>query len=391
MKRNVLVIAGLAVLSTSAFASKARMEALGQGSASYYLLDSRSVFVNPASLNEMKNYVVTEWGASAQSDSTTAPRAEGGFFREMGAFSYGLYLGNNGDTRTSAGATTQFLQHQNAMDLMLAGDMGMKWGARLHYANSKDETAVANLEKKNSALGLGLGVSHGDMEGYANISLSDKSEGATVAGDVWKRKPGIQIGGSYKWSGMNFFADYTSTNEELTKGASSTLTTWTVNTIGTAAATTLGTGTNTHKTSEITLGTAKTHEVNPTARVIVDGRLVMSTDEIGGSTGTNGKTKATSLPLTIALETEATSWLTLRGSVSQNVILGSTKSVAGKTTTVADSTTVNAGATLAFGKLKVDGVIGNTPGARSGGTVGAKEGVLSTDNLMSRVGVTYNF
>ncbi len=30
MKRNVLVIAGLAVLSTSAFASKARIEALGQ-------------------------------------------------------------------------------------------------------------------------------------------------------------------------------------------------------------------------------------------------------------------------------------------------------------------------------------------------------------------------
>lgn len=387
MKRNVLVIAGLAVLSTSAFASKARMEAMGQGSSSYYMMDSRSVFLNPASLNEMKNYVVTEWGASAQSDSTTAPRAEGGFFREMGAFSYGLYLGNNGDSRTASAA---FLQHQNAMDLVIAGDMGMKWGARLHYASSKDEATTA-IKRENSAIGLGLGVSQGDMEGYANINLSDKSEGASVAGDTWKRKPGIQLGGSYKWSGMSFFADYSSTNEELTKGASSTLTTWTVNTIGTSAATNLGTGTNGHKTSEITVGAAKTHEVNPTARVVVDGRLMLATDEISGSTGTNGKTKSTALPLTIALETEATSWLTLRGSVSQNVILGSTKSVAGKTTTLADSTTVNAGATLAFGKLKVDGVIGNTPGARSGGTVGAKEGVLSTDNLMSRVGVTYNF
>jgi len=55
MKKSVLVVAGLAVLSTSAFASKARMEALGQGSASsLYLSDSRSVFLNAASLNDTK-------------------------------------------------------------------------------------------------------------------------------------------------------------------------------------------------------------------------------------------------------------------------------------------------------------------------------------------------
>ena len=37
-------------------------------------------------LNDTKNYLITEWGASAQTDSASAPRAEGGFFRENGSF-----------------------------------------------------------------------------------------------------------------------------------------------------------------------------------------------------------------------------------------------------------------------------------------------------------------
>jgi len=383
--KNVLLITGLAVLSTSAFASKARMEALGQGTTSYYLSDSRSVFVNPASLNDTKNYIVTEWGAGAQADSTTAPRAEGGFFREMGTFAYGLYLGNNGAGRTATGAT--FSEHQNAMDLFLAGDMGMKWGAKVHYANSKDETAAA-FTKKNSALGLGLGASRGDLEGYFNLDLSDKSEGGSVAGDIWKRKPGMQLGGSYKFSGMTFFADYTATSEEITSGgAGSTLT------VAKGGTLTAGTaGTITHKTSDITVGVARIHEVNPGARIVADARLVLGTDEVGGSVTTteNGKTKTTKLPVTFALEADATSWLVLRGSVSQNVIFGSTKSIAGKTATIANSAVVNGGATLNFGKLKVDGVIGTTDQNRAA-TAAANKGVLATDNLMTRVGLTYNF
>ena len=392
--KKTLVIAGLAVLSTSAFASKARMEALGQGSYSYYLNDSRSVFLNPAALNDMKNYVVTEWGAAQQADLTTSPRAEGGFFREMGSFAYGLYLGNNGAART-VGSTGKFLDHQNAMDLMLAGDMGMKWGARLHYANSKDESASTAhpVNAKNSALGLGLGLSHGDMEAYTNITLSDKSEGAAVAGDIWKRKPGFQVGGSYKWSGMTYFADYNSTNEEVTAGSAAL----TSATLG-STLTLIATGTTaTHKTSDITVGAARVHEVNPGARIMTDAKLVLSSEEIGGSSNTtvNGKVKTTTLPVTIGMEADATSWLTLRGNVHQNVILGSTKSIAGKTTTIANSTTVDAGATLNFGKLKVDGSIGNTGAGNTytetNGKVTSKTGVLSTSNLLTRVGVTYMF
>ena len=386
MKKNVLVVVGLAVLSTSAFASKARMEALGQGSYSYYLNDSRSVFLNPAALNDMKNYVVTEWGTGQVADSATAPRAEGGFFREMGSMAYGLYLGNNGAARTvtSTSTTSAFVDHQNAIDLMLAGDMGVKWGARLHYANSKNE---GTFDSKNSAFELSLGVSQGDLEGYANLALSDKSEGAKVAGDVWKRKPGVQVGGSYKWSGMTFFGDYNATNESVSAAAGSDLLTAAGGHFTAGAASTV-----THKTSEITLGAARVHEVNPGSRIMTDAKLVLGTDEVGGSVtaAENGKVKTTKLPVTIGMEADATSWLTLRGNVHQNVLLGSSKSIAGKKTTIANSTTVDAGATLNFGKLKVDGSVGTTDASRTG-TIGAKKGVLATDNLMSRVGVTYMF
>ena len=65
---------------------------------------------------------------------------------------------------------------------------------------------------------------------------------------------------------------------------------------------------------------------------------------------------------------------------------------------LANTTVVNAGATLKFGELSVDGVIGNTDqnavlpagGPTNAGGAGTT-GSLRTDNLMSRVSMTYRF
>ena len=362
MKRNVLVIVGLAVLSTSAFASKARMEALGQDPTrgSEYLSDSRNIFRNPALLNSTKNYLITEWGTGHYADSSTAPRAEGGFFREMGSFNYGLYLGNN----SSKSETTPFLNQDNALDLFLSGDMGLQWGAKLHYANSKDESGA--FTKKNSALGLGLGVVSGDAEGYLNLDLADKSEGGTAAADQWKLKPSYLVGGSYKWSSVTFFASYAGTQYDTTVATVST----------------------NKKSSEIIVGAGRVHEINPTARIITDAHLSLASDtNITGA----GKTTTSKLPATLGFEADATSWLVVRGNVHQNVILGETKDINGKTKTNVNSTTVDAGATLNFGKVKVDGVIGTTDGLGNANTTTTKVGVLSTSNLLTRVGLSYWF
>jgi len=360
--KKTLVIAGLAVLSTSAFASKARMEALGQGSASNYIMDSRSVFLNPASVNDQKNYITTEWGTSAvTADGVITPRAEGGFFREMGTFAYGLYLGND-SSKVAHG--TGFMVPSNSLDLFIGGDMGMKWGAKVHYANAKDEQATINV--KNSALGVSLGASQGDLEGYVNLDLSDKSTGRTggLLADTSELKPSYKVGGSYKYASWSFFADYDASKlEEKVTAVTSTT-----------------------KDSTIVVGAGRVHEVNPTSRIFTDIKLSMNTNE----TVAAGKVKTNKLPATLGMEVDATSWLVLRGSVSQNVVLGEVKNSAGKSKSVLNSTSVNGGATLNFGKLKVDGMIGNTSGSRTG-AVGVNNGALTTDNLLTRVGVTYMF
>lgn len=364
MKRNVLVIVGLAVLSTNAFASKARLEALSgnNGAANRYISDDANLFRNAATINTHKNFVVTEWGTGAYTDSDTAPRAEGGFFKDAGSLAYGLYLGNNGENSRN----TDFQKQDNALDLFLGGDAGLQWGARLHYAATKNEPATpATFTKKNTAFGLGLGVVSGAAEGYANIDLSDKSEGGTVAADEWKQKPTFTVGGSYNWSGYTFFGEFGNGKVEQTLNAVK----------------------STEKSTDITVGVGRIMEINPTARVIADASFVYNIDKT--ETTATTKTKNMTLPVTIGFEAEATSWLTLRGSVGQNVVLNNKKveSTTTTKTTNANTTTVNGGATLTFGKLAVDGLIGAT---KSDGTTG-KTGVLSTSNLLSRVGVTYNF
>lgn len=369
MKKNALVIAGFALLSTNAFASKARLEALSgnNGAAEHYISDKGNVFRNAATINTHKNFVVTEWGAGIDTDAQATPRAEGGFFRDAGSMAYGLYLGNDG---INNGRNAAFLKQDNALDLFLGGDAGIQWGARLHYANSKDEPGTpAAVVRKNTAFGLGLGVVAGAVDVYANVDLSDKSKGGTLTADEWKLKPTFEVGASYDWSGYTFLAEVTSGKIEQKLA-------------------TVGTQT---KDMSFRVGAGHVMEINPTARVIADVSFVYGSTKVSTTTPVaTTKTKNMTLPVTLGFEADATSWLTLRGSVGQNVIVNNKKVETTTTakTTNANTTTVNGGASLNFGKLAVDGLIGTTSSA---GVAGSKTGVLSTDNLLTRVGVTYNF
>ena len=127
--------------------------------------------------------------------------------------------------------------------------------------------------------------------------------------------------------------------------------------------------------------------------MFVDARYWMYEEETKTTTSTTTETY-TRLPVTIGFETQATSWLALRASISQNVIINDyEKEVTGsaKTEKTNDNTTdINAGASLTFGKLMVDGVIGTTGQSRAA-TAKDEGGVLSTDNLMTRVAVSYKF
>ncbi len=371
MKKHVIIATGAALLSTSAFATKARMTALGQDSerGSQYIQDGRNKFRNAAHVNNMNNYAVMEWGANAD--------AEGGFFRSTGSLAYGLYMGSDHrqaayeeyDTATGWDDVTGY-NPGNELDLFIGGDAGVQWGARLNYMSGEDETS----SEKRSAFGLGLGMIMGDINAYANIDISDKLEDSTPnANTESKAKLGFDLGAAYTMNNMTFHADYASNKLEATANGTTGLVEGTV--------------------SSIEVGAAQTHEISSTAMVFFAGQYsnnkVEYTDTLGGSND-NAKRTSNALTATIGFEADATSWLTWRGSVAQNIIIGSTKTEGspvgfvpvasnGKKVTDINSTTVAAGASLTFGKLVVDG------------TIGSNVGSLRLDEAFTNVAVSYWF
>lgn len=390
MKKHVLIATGLAVLSTSAFATKARMTSLGQdsGYGSHYMSDSRNVFRNAANVNSTKNYVVTEWGTAAATASTaTAPGAEGGFFREAGAFSYGLYLGSDLESQNAirtAGAgyagTTGIgfgvagaHARDNELDVVFGGDMGVEWGVRASYASGNDESGTPAVKEKQNSLGLGAGIIMGDLNVYLNLGLNDKTENANNTNGSKFEGDSMVAGAGYNWMNYTFFGSYESRGAEFT---------------------TTGVAKNETTQKIITVGAGHIKEVSATSRLNMDlaYKNTKNEDKDGTTATNNREVKLSQLPLTVGFETDATSWLSVRGSISQNLFLNNRSDKTGSTTlksTDSNTTTVAAGATLNFGKLKVDGSIGNNG---TGGTANAgKSGVLDTDRLLTQVAVHYWF
>lgn len=382
MKKQLTVALGLAVLATPAFATKARLQALGEDSyGSFYVNDNRNIWLNAAQVNNHRDLVTYEFGTSdVDLDTANTPRAEGGVFAQGGNLVYGVHFGGASNTsnllRTAAGVDKG---EENNLDFFVGGDTGLKWGANLGYTKSaKDETAG---DEKQDALRTRLGVIAGDTQGYANINLTNKAEDA--AGDEFKGKLGYQVGAIHAWNGYSFTVDYRSF-----KGDNDTADTEIKH-----SRTQVGAGRVTRLNDRTNLFTRATLDMFKT-----ENEAALGTDLGGACTSANygagcEEFDTTRLPVVVGLETEATSWLTLRASVGQTVY-GKEEGKDLKRG-VRNSTIVNAGASLKFGELSVDGVIGNgdgsgaVPGAAT--ATGTQSAALRSDLLLTRVGMTYRF
>lgn len=378
MKKQIVLGLGLAVIAAPALASKARLQALGEDvNGSFYVNDNRNVFLNAAQVNNHKDLVTFEWGDTTQLvDGTTTPRAEGGFFKSHGNLVYGVQLGSesntsNGFRAASVGlADAASVDEENNIDLFVGGDAGVKWGANLTYSKSGDDET--NGDANQQALRSRFGVIAGDIEGWANININNKAEDA--AGDEFEGKLGYKVGGVYHMNDYNIFADYQSFSGEAN-----------------------GTNDGDLKATQLQVGAGKTNKLNDKATLFTKVQLQMNEGEndFGGNFGTGlgacaglatsvacEEYKSTFVPVVIGLEYDAASWLVLRGSVAQT-IWGNEEDKDNKRP-LQNTTAINAGATLKFGEMSVDGVIGNANGATT-------DGDLNTDNLMSRVSMTYRF
>lgn len=398
MKKQLIVALGLAVLATPAFASKARLQALGEDTyGSFYVNDNRNVFYNAAQVNNHKDLVTFEWGDTASNNATSgsdasaaAPRAEGGVFKSMGNLVYGVYLGSESNTsngfRAASGVDLTQASEENNVDLFVAGDAGVKWGANLTYSKSAKDESVAGSAKQE-AIRSRFGVIAGDIEGFANINITNKAEDST--GQEFKGKLGFQVGAIYNLNDYRIFAEYRDFAGKANGAQDGDLK---------ASQLQLGAGRSSRLNDKATLFTKAQFQMNKGSN---DTANAQAAGQFGGATGCSlGASvacedyKAMFVPVVAGLEYDAASWLVLRGSIQQT--LWGKEEDKDNSRPFHNTTVVNAGATLKFGELSVDGVIGNSnsatgSSATSGSSTAGGTGSLRTDNLMSRVSMTYRF
>ena len=383
MKKQVIVALGLAVLATPAFASKARLQALGEDNyGSQFINDNRNIWLNAAQINNHKDLVTFEFGTESTGDDAATPRGEGGVYKNHGNLVYGVHFGGASSTgnalRAAAGlvaGTNPDSSEQNNIDVFVGGDAGMKWGANLGYAKN----AVEGSNLSSESMRTRLGVIMGDTQAYANLNLINNAKSA--AGQKFEGKLGYQVGLIHAWEGHTLFADYRSfeaENATLKKD------------IG---------------LKRLEVGIGHVERLNDKSNLFAKASYLMGSVEneiLSTSTtfGTAGcgtgnaavfcnEYKTSQVPVVVGLETEATSWLTLRGSVGA-VVWGSEEDKTNERS-IQNATIINAGATLKFGELSVDGVVGNSATGAATSANGTDSGTLRTDSLMSRVSMTYRF
>ena len=410
MKKQIAVAMGLAVISGSAFATKARLEALGEDHfGSQFISDNRNIFLNAAAVNYHKDIVTFEWGAgdgsgstdylgndvtgggtlttTSDQDTAQTPKAEGGFLKASGNMVYGIYFGSESDVanglRTLA-MSNGVVHEANNIDLFVGGDAGVQWGANVTYSSTKNEQSGADEEQ--TSIRTRLGVISGNISGFANINLQNSAQGnlkqavapAPVGTEVeFTGKYGYDLGLTYEMNDIYYmlrhraFAGEDKSSDEF-------------------------------KAAESWVGIAKAYRLNDKSNVWFSGwyksNSYTNDFAFGGATGDR---KDNFVPLALAAEVEVKDWLVLRGSVG-HIIFGTQEDDDGDEVSIRN-TFVKAGASLVFGDFQVDGLIGNANtceqiDAGSGDTTesctvnaNSEAGILNTENLLSRVSLLYRF
>ena len=362
MKKQIALAMGLAVISGSAFASKARLQALGESTdGSQYISDNRNIFLNAAHVNYHKDMVTFEAGEQNETDSTAAPNAEGGFLKAHNNMVYGVHFGATAGRED--GTRTALTNEMNVWDFFVGGDAGVQWGANITYGEHEDEQ-LANDEEA-SLMRARLGVISGDIEAFANVSLTDTQ--STDGTSDFEMNSNYDIGANYSNGGMTYLARVMSWEaEDKDKGTKSI------------------------SYQAMTVGVARLQKFNNMATM--NYKLTYNTSTSEGTNYTDTlEEKDMSLNAVIGVEVQVKEWLALRASITQD-ILNEEENDAGDKITNSDSTAVNAGASLVFGDLQIDGVIGNSNnGTAFGDNTSSGDGVVRTDALMSRVSATYRF
>lgn len=365
-----LLTLALVLTSATAFATRSRTTALGNAA---HLVDVSTVYGNPSDMMSLTGDSLTiESGKTnvVPGVDTASQGAEGLLIRSMGTDAkMALSLGHDDDTiftmrklAKAGNVAIATIGQQNPLEV----SYGMKMGetsiaGTLVYSNF--ENKLAGSEQKENSMALKFGATGSAWTASATVILADKwqnSTGATL--NDYKGATGITLDGGY-----DVMSDL------YVHG---------------------GIATGGYKTSASTVDaedfSATVIHVGAISKIKKEGAEFFYGAGLTSTTSkekiADSKTDELHLPLIIGLEADANSWLTVRGSVTQNLLLvdSSKTTTAGTTTSEkspgANTTTLAAGAGLKFNKVVVDGSI-----------LAAGSQVLNSANLLGQVGLTYAF
>jgi len=397
MKNYLTLVLALSFAAAPALASRARLEALGEGQGgSYYIDDSRNIFLNPAEIVHYKKKLLLELGDNnnaapeVSAAGALTSQVEGGFTNTFGDYTYGLYLNNNSQRAqtitggvnsalAALGSTERFLGPDSTLEFFFAGEGATNWGVSLFYAGNNARVA-SGIQETEYLMGLRAGVDMNNWAVFTTIGLAESSKNKNATNDEIKGKPSFDLAATYKSDAMTYFVKGSSYGADITLGG--------------AAATQ-------DRNTALGLGFGHKHDFSKTVTMFtrLEASYLKSTNE--GGAAPQAAFMMWNVPVVFGAEAQALSWLAIRGSIAQS-LLGQTMNGAIQNS-LANTTTIGAGVGLTFGDIQIDGLvasgiannvetasaIGPTPGF--GTAPQAKNNFGFGDNMLTRIAMTYNF
>lgn len=319
---------------SEAEASKARIGTL-QGALG--LVDTQTIFSQPAYIHKLSPYVTYEFGSTS---ATGTPKAEGGFLMSRDGKRWGAYLGHQSAFQNVLRSIGTYQRQDNPVDLFYGQD---NWGANLSLSNSEDE----NTGMKQTTIIGRFGLTREVDEFFGQIELLADAE---KPNNKFRGAPVLQAGYLRRMDDLTFQGDITYADANHDNAGSKKL-----------------------KFTGINL--AMNHR--PVAEIYYGVGFEWGALEEEGK-----KLDSMALPVFIGVEKDMFSWMTVRGSVRQNVFIGSVKNeiAAGKLQRNLNNTTVAAGLGFKHNGFTFDGAL-----------AAANSGALNGTTFLTTASLTYNF
>ena len=350
---KLIILVSALLMSSNVWASKARVNSLMGAN---HIVDTQTVFTSPSHILMLDPHLTFEMGASGAG-------AEGGLLRELSSGNkLFLYLGHQNSTASDAGndirADLGHLSQNNPVEIIYGmGDMAFGGSFSMvdnDLANTKETTLIGKW-----------GMNYDDKGwSYAHLSLIQSSEetGTVNANgtDSAKVMPYLTVGGSYVINdGQRVYGelDYGSAENDIDSGTKV-------------------------EVDEMNIHVGFENMFHKSGDAEVYYGLELRMDERKASQGAvNADAKSMMLPAYLGVEYKAKDWLTVRASVMQNIIVGSTEAAnATKANGIGNNTTVAGGLGLKYNNIVLDGSL-------AAATTGAVNGTA----FLTQASLTYNF